>query len=431
MRIVDLIVKKRDGGEHSRDELQYIIDGYLNGTIGEEQISAWLMAVYFRGMTEDETATLTNIMEHSGDVLTYEGVNDSIVDKHSTGGVGDKTTFVVAPLAASAGIPIAKLSGRGLGFTGGTADKLESIPGMSINIADEAFHKQLDEIGIVLASQTANLVPADKKLYALRDITGTVESLPLIASSIMSKKLASGADKIVLDVKFGSGAFMQQPERAKQLAQTMVNIGNALGRQTVAVLSSMDQPLGYAVGNTLEVQESIDTLNGSGPKELEILCLTLAGLMIYLGGKASSAEEGYQLAEQLLQNGAALEKFYALVQAQGGSLENGLPQAEQCTEVYALQTGVVQAIEAKAIGHASMLLGAGRESKQSTIDLTAGIVLHKKCNDTVQAGEPIATLYYNEPYAHRLKDAVTEVQNAYTIGDAAVEQLPLILEIIQ
>ena len=262
MRIVDLIIKKREGGEHSREELQFIIDGYLAGTIGEEQISAWLMAVYFRGMSEAETATFTDIMQHSGDVLTYEDVSDIIVDKHSTGGVGDKTTLVVAPLVAASGVPIAKLSGRGLGFTGGTLDKLESIPGLSVDVSGDAFRTQLDNIGIVVAGQTANLVPADKKLYALRDITGTIESIPLIASSIMSKKLASGANKIVLDVKFGSGAFMQEPERAKALAKAMVKIGNALDRQTVAVLSNMDQPLGYAVGNTLEVQEAIDTLNG-------------------------------------------------------------------------------------------------------------------------------------------------------------------------
>ena len=430
MRIVDLIIKKREGGEHSREELQFIIDGYLAGTIGEEQISAWLMAVYFRGMSEAETATFTDIMQHSGDVLTYEDVSDIIVDKHSTGGVGDKTTLVVAPLVAASGVPIAKLSGRGLGFTGGTLDKLESIPGLSVDVSGDAFRTQLDDIGIVVAGQTANLVPADKKLYALRDITGTIESIPLIASSIMSKKLASGANKIVLDVKFGSGAFMQEPERAKALAKAMVKIGNALDRQTVAVLSNMDQPLGYAVGNTLEVQEAIDTLRGQGPADFTELCLTLAGRMIFLGGRADSPEEGHEKAQALLANGAALDKFYQLVEAQSGSLEHGLPKAEFTVPVKAAVSGIVQAIDAKTIGHSSMLLGAGRETKQSIIDPTAGIILRKKVGDAVQEGEVIAELHYNTPYAERLDAAAEAVQNAYQIGDSQPETLPLILDII-
>ncbi|MBO5141119.1 MAG: thymidine phosphorylase [Peptococcaceae bacterium] len=431
MRIVDLIIKKREGGEHSREELQFIIDGYLDGSVGEEQISAWLMAVYFRGMSDQETAALTDIMQHSGDVLTYADVSDIIVDKHSTGGVGDKTTLVVAPLVAASGVPIAKLSGRGLGFTGGTLDKLESIPGLRVDISGEAFRAQLNNIGIVVAGQTANLVPADKKLYALRDITGTIESIPLIASSIMSKKLASGANKIVLDVKFGSGAFMQQPEQAKELAKAMVKIGNALNRQTVAVLSSMDQPLGYAVGNTVEVQEAIDTLEGHGPADFTELCLTLAGHMIFLGGKALSAEDGYTKAKMLLENGFALEKFYQLIKAQGGSLANGLPEAEFTASVYAARAGIVQAIDAKTIGHSSMLLGAGRETKHSIIDPTAGIILCKKVGETVEQGEVIAELHYNTPYAYRLDEAVKAVQDAYVIDEMQPKILPLILDIIE
>lgn len=431
MRIVDLIIKKREGGEHSREELQFIIDGYLDGSVGEEQISAWLMAVYFRGMSDQETAALTDIMQHSGDVLTYADVSDIIVDKHSTGGVGDKTTLVVAPLVAASGVPIAKLSGRGLGFTGGTLDKLESIPGLRVDISGEAFRAQLNNIGIVVAGQTANLVPADKKLYALRDITGTIESIPLIASSIMSKKLASGANKIVLDVKFGSGAFMQQPEQAKELAKAMVKIGNALNRQTVAVLSSMDQPLGYAVGNTVEVQEAIDTLEGHGPADFTELCLTLAGHMIFLGGKALSAEDGYTKAKMLLGNGIALEKFYQLIKAQGGSLANGLPEAEFTASVYAARAGIVQAIDAKTIGHSSMLLGAGRETKHSIIDPTAGIILRKKVGETVEQGEVIAELHYNTPYAYRLDEAVKAVQDAYVIDEMQPKILPLILDIIE
>ena len=431
MRIVDLIIKKREGGEHSREELQFIIDGYLDGSVGEEQISAWLMAVYFRGMSDQETAALTDIMQHSGDVLTYADVSDIIVDKHSTGGVGDKTTLVVAPLVAASGVPIAKLSGRGLGFTGGTLDKLESIPGLCVDISGEAFRTQLNNIGIVVAGQTANLVPADKKLYALRDITGTIESIPLIASSIMSKKLASGANKIVLDVKFGSGAFMQQPEQAKELAKAMVKIGNALNRQTVAVLSSMDQPLGYAVGNTVEVQEAIDTLEGHGPADFTELCLTLAGHMIFLGGKALSAEDGYTKAKMLLENGFALEKFYQLIKAQGGSLANGLPEAEFTASVYAARAGIVQAIDAKTIGHSSMLLGAGRETKHSIIDPTAGIILRKKVGETVEQGEVIAELHYNTPYAYRLDEAVKAIQDAYVIDKLQPKILPLILDIIE
>lgn len=431
MHIVDLIIKKREGGEHSREELQFIIDGYLDGSVGEEQISAWLMAVYFRGMSDQETAALTDIMQHSGDVLTYADVSDIIVDKHSTGGVGDKTTLVVAPLVAASGVPIAKLSGRGLGFTGGTLDKLESIPGLCVDISGEVFRTQLNNIGIVVAGQTANLVPADKKLYALRDITGTIESIPLIASSIMSKKLASGANKIVLDVKFGSGAFMQQPEQAKELAKAMVKIGNALNRQTVAVLSSMDQPLGYAVGNTVEVQEAIDTLEGHGPADFTELCLTLAGHMIFLGGKALSAEDGYTKAKMLLEKGFALEKFYQLIKAQGGSLANGLPEAEFTASVYAARAGIVQAIDAKTIGHSSMLLGAGRETKHSIIDPTAGIILCKKVGETVEQGEVIAELHYNTPYAYRLDEAVKAVQDAYVIDEMQPKILPLILDIIE
>ena len=431
MRIVDLIIKKREGGEHSREELQFIIDGYLDGSVGEEQISAWLMAVYFRGMSDQETAALTDIMQHSGAVLTYADVSDIIVDKHSTGGVGDKTTLVVAPLVAASGVPIAKLSGRGLGFTGGTLDKLESIPGLRVDISGEAFRAQLNNIGIVVAGQTANLVPADKKLYALRDITGTIESIPLIASSIMSKKLASGANKIVLDVKFGSGAFMQQPEQAKELAKDMVKIGNALNRQTVAVLSSMDQPLGYAVGNTVEVQEAIDTLEGHGPADFTELCLTLAGYMIFLGGKALSAEDGYTKAKMLLENGFALEKFYQLIKAQGGSLANGLPEAEFTASVYSARAGIVQAIDAKTIGHSSMLLGAGRETKHSIIDPTAGIILCKKVGETVEQGEVIAELHYNTPYAYRLDEAVKAIQDAYVIDEMQPKILPLILDIIE
>lgn len=430
MRACDIIARKRDGLEHSREELEFFISGYVKGDIGDEQMAAWLMAVYFQGLNREETQILTDFMMHSGDIIDLSGIQGIVVDKHSTGGVGDKTTLVLAPLVASAGVPVAKLSGRGLGFTGGTIDKLEAIPGFQTSIPSEQFLNQVNEIGLAVAGQTASLVLADKKMYALRDITATVESIPLISSSIMSKKLASGANRIVLDVKFGSGAFMQNKEDAELLARTMVNIGNGLGRKTVAVLSSMEEPLGYAVGNALEVQEAIDTLQGHGPADFTELCLTLAGQMIYLGDKAASAEDGYKLAEELLKSGAAMEKFEQMVTAQGGSLKLAMAQAQYQYEVLASQSGVVQSIIARDIGHASMLLGAGRETKASAIDLSAGIVLKKKVGDTVQQGEPLAVLYYNDAYAHRVQDAADELQQAYTIGHADAQKEPLIWKII-
>lgn len=426
MRACDIIAKKRDGLSHSREELDFLIQGYLNGTVGEEQIAAWLMAVYFQGMDAQETTILTDLMLHSGDIIDCSGIAGLVVDKHSTGGVGDKTTLVVGPLAAAAGVPVAKLSGRGLGFTGGTIDKLEAIPGFQTSLSTEQFLNQVKDIGIAVAGQTSNLVLADKKLYALRDITATVESIPLIASSVMSKKLAAGANCIVLDVKFGSGAFMQKKEDAEALARTMVQIGTGLGRKTLAVLSSMEEPLGYAVGNALEVQEALDTLQGKGPADFTQLCLTLAGYMIYLGGKASSAEAGCQQARELLETGAALHKFVQLVQAQGGSLTQGLAQAQHQSVIVAERSGIVQAIQAKAVGHASMLLGAGRETKGAAIDLAAGIVLQKKMGDEVQKGEPLAVLHYQDAYAHRLPEAMEELQQAYQISPAAVKKAPLI-----
>ena len=430
MRACDIIARKRDGFVHSKEELEFFLNGYIKGEIGDEQMAAWLMAVYFQGLNEEETLTLTDLMLHSGDIIDLSGIRGMVVDKHSTGGVGDKTTLVLAPLVAAAGVPVAKLSGRGLGFTGGTIDKLEAIPGFQTSIATDRFLEQVNEIGIAVAGQTSNLVLADKKMYALRDITATVESIPLIASSIMSKKLASGADRIVLDVKFGSGAFMQKKEDAEALARTMVKIGNGMGRNTVAVLSSMEEPLGFAVGNALEVQEAIDTLNGRGPADFTELCLTLAGQMIYLGEQAASAEEGRKLAEELLAGGKAMEKFEQMIAAQGGTLADGMAKAAHEQIVAAPQSGIVQAITARDIGHASMLLGAGRETKASAIDLSAGVVLKKKTGDRVEKGEPLAVIYYNEPYAYRADDAVREIIAAYTIADNAAQKEPLIWKIV-
>lgn len=430
MRACDIIARKRDGFVHSKEELEFFLNGYIKGEIGDEQMAAWLMAVYFQGLNEEETLILTDLMLHSGDIIDLSGIRGMVVDKHSTGGVGDKTTLVLAPLVAAAGVPVAKLSGRGLGFTGGTIDKLEAIPGFQTSIATDRFLEQVNKIGIAVAGQTSNLVLADKKMYALRDITATVESIPLIASSIMSKKLASGADRIVLDVKFGSGAFMQKKEDAEALARTMVKIGNGMGRNTVAVLSSMEEPLGFAVGNALEVQEAIDTLNGCGPADFAELCLTLAGQMIYLGEQAASAEEGRKLAEELLAGGKAMEKFEQMIAAQGGTLADGMAKAAHEQIVAAPQSGVVQAITARDIGHASMLLGAGRETKASAIDLSAGVVLKKKTGDRVEKGEPLAVIYYNEPYAYRADDAVREIIAAYTIADNAAQKEPLIWKVV-
>ncbi len=430
MRACDFVAAKRDGFVHTREDFEAFLNGYINGEVGEEQMAAWMMAVYFRGLNEEETMHLTDIMLHSGAVIDLSGINGTVVDKHSTGGVGDKTTLVLAPLVAAAGVPMAKLSGRGLGFTGGTIDKLEAIPGFQTSIPTERFIEQVNDIGIAVAGQTSGLVLLDKKMYALRDITATVESIPLIASSIMSKKLASGAERIVLDVKFGSGAFMRIKENAERLAHAMVKIGNRMGRKTIAVLSAMEEPLGYAVGNSLEVQEAIDTLQGKGPADLRELCLTLAGQMIYLGEQTASAEEGRTMAETLLDNGAAYEKFLQMVQAQGGSLEQGMAQAQHQYVVKAGRDGIVQSIKARDVGHASMLLGAGRETKTSVIDLSAGILLKKKVGDSVHADEPLAILYYNDKYANWAEDAAKELLEAYTIGEEEAYIEPLIWKII-
>ncbi len=431
MRAVDIIARKRDGGQNSREELQFLIEGGLSGAVSDEQLAAWLMAVYFRGMCEEETAALTELMEHSGRVMDFSGIDGIVVDKHSTGGVGDKTTLVAAPLAAAAGVPVGKLSGRGLGFTGGTVDKLESIPGFRTAVDTEQFLRQVREIGLAVAGQTTDLVPADKKLYALRDVTATVESIPLIASSIMSKKLASGAACIVLDVKFGSGAFMRERERAEELARTMVKIGTQLGRRVVAVLSSMEQPLGNAVGNSLEVAEAEETLRGGGPGDLRELSLALAGRMIYLGEKAPSPRAGYRLAEELLESGAAWEKFSAFVAAQGGDLSAPLPRAALSRDLRAEAGGFIRNLDAKRVGHASMLLGAGREQKTSLIDLGSGILLEKKVGDAVRPGEVLARMFFEPSHAAQAEDALCMLRGAYGISDAAPETAaPLIWKVI-
>ncbi|MED4223703.1 pyrimidine-nucleoside phosphorylase [Neobacillus cucumis] len=400
MRMVDLIEKKRDGQELSTDEIKFIISGYTDGTIPDYQVSALTMAIYFRGMTEKERADLTMAMVESGDQIDLSQIEGIKVDKHSTGGVGDTTTLVLGPLVAAVGVPIAKMSGRGLGHTGGTIDKLEAVKGFHVEIENEEFINLVNKNKIAVIGQSGNLTPADKKLYALRDVTATVDSIPLIASSIMSKKIAAGADAIVLDVKTGAGAFMKTLDDSKELAKAMVRIGNNVGRRTMAVISDMSQPLGYAIGNALEVKEAIDTLKGEGPRDLTELCLTLGSHMVYLADKANSLEEARQKLENAIQDGSALEKLKVFLSSQGGDASivdnpSNMPQANYSFELEAKEDGYVAEIIADEVGTAAMLLGAGRATKESTIDLAVGLILKKKIGDQVQKGESLVTIYSN------------------------------------
>ncbi|KHD85820.1 pyrimidine-nucleoside phosphorylase [Heyndrickxia ginsengihumi] len=401
MRMVDLIEKKRDGKALTTEEIQFVIDGYTKGAIPDYQMSAFAMAVFFQDMNEQERADLTMAMVQSGDTIDLSAIEGIKVDKHSTGGVGDTTTLVLGPLVASLGVPVAKMSGRGLGHTGGTIDKLESISGFHVEISNDEFIQLVNEHKLAVIGQSGNLTPADKKLYALRDVTGTVNSIPLIASSIMSKKIAAGADAICLDVKTGAGAFMKTIEGSRELAQAMVNIGNSVGRKTMAVISDMSQPLGFAVGNALEVREAIDTLRGVGPEDLTELCLTLGSHMVVLAEKASSLEEARQLLLESIKTGKAIEKFKTFLRAQGGDDSivddpSKLPQAPFTIELPAKEDGYVSEIVADEIGIAAMLLGAGRATKESTIDLSVGIVLHKKIGDKVKKGESLLTIHANQ-----------------------------------
>ena len=397
MRMVELIEKKRNGFPLSGDEIKYIINGYVKGNIPDYQISALAMAIYYKGMNSTEISELTSAIVESGEKIDLTPIGSFIVDKHSSGGVGDKTTLIVAPLVASCGLPVAKMSGRGLGHTGGTIDKLSSIPGLKLEMEQEEFISQVKRVGIAIISQTANLVPADKKLYALRDVTATVDSLPLIASSIMSKKLASGADGIVLDVKYGSGAFMSSQKEAEQLANIMVEIGRNFGRQTVAVISNMDQPLGRAVGNSLEVLEAIDCLQGNGPADLMELCYELASWMLIVGHKADSVPEARQILYEALQSGKAWKKFLDFISAQGGDVQKvynkDLELSPITVDYNSTQEGYIHKIDARTIGKCAMLLGAGRETKESEIDLGAGVYLLRKSGDYVKKGVLLLRLY--------------------------------------
>lgn len=409
MRMVDLIAKKRDGYELTTAELKFIVEGFTEGSLPDYQMSAWAMAVYFQGMSEKERADLTMAMVESGDQVDLSSIKGIKVDKHSTGGVGDTTTLVLGPLVASVGVPVAKMSGRGLGHTGGTIDKLESVPGFHVEIENEQFIELVNKNKIAIIGQSGNLTPADKKLYALRDVTATVNSVGLIASSIMSKKIAAGADAIVLDVKTGSGAFMKTMEESEELAHTMVSIGKHVGRKTMAIISDMSQPLGYAIGNALEVKEAIDTLKGEGPEDLTELSLTLGSHMVFLAEKASSLEEARAMLKKSIQSGLALETFKTFLSSQGGDSSvidkpTKLPQARFTFELEARETGYISEMKADEIGTAAMMLGAGRATKESKIDLAVGLVLRKKIGDYVTQGESLVTIYSNEEDVEMVKE---------------------------
>ena len=411
MRMVDLIAKKRDNHELSTNEIQFMVESYTKGAIPDYQMSAMMMAIYFNGMTEQERADLTMAMVHSGDTIDLQSIKGIKVDKHSTGGVGDTTTLVLGPLVAAVGVPVAKMSGRGLGHTGGTIDKLESVAGFHVEISNEKFIQLVNDNKIAVIGQSGDLTPADKKLYALRDVTATVNSIPLIASSIMSKKIAAGADAIVLDVKTGAGAFMQTEEDSIELAQAMVNIGNNVGRNTMAIISDMSQPLGFAIGNALEVKEAIDTLNGHGPEDLTELCLTLGSYMVLLAKKADSVEEARKMLKEVIDNGKALEVFKTFLASQGGDASvvddpSKLPNAPYKIELPATQEGYIKEIVADEIGTAAMMLGAGRETKDSVIDLAVGLVLHKKVGDFVKEGEALLTIHSNTEDVEKVKQVL-------------------------
>ena len=432
MRMVDLIEKKRDGESLSKKEIRFIIEGYVQGDIPDYQMAAWAMAVIFRGMSLEETSELTLAMAQSGDQLDLSSLGGRFVDKHSTGGVGDKTTLLLGPMVAACGVPVAKMSGRGLGHTGGTIDKLSSVPGFRVELTQEEFLAQVKKIGLSIIAQTGNLVPADKKLYALRDVTATVSSIPLIASSVMSKKIAAGAQGIVLDVKYGSGAFMKTVEEARLLATTMVEIGKALGRQTIAVLSNMNQPLGRAVGNSLEILEVADALQGKGPQDLVEVSLELGAWMLVAGKAVSNVVSGKERLRQSLESGAAWDKFLAFLTAQGGDAQavadRRLRVAPWNLPILAEETGYVQAFDAHKIGILAMALGAGRVTKDSPIDLGAGVVLVKKAGEWVEAGEPLLQLYASNQ--EMLTEGRKLTQNLVAVGSEAPELLPLIEEVI-
>ena len=420
MRPLDLIRKKRDGGELSSDEIGFLVRAYTDDEIPDYQMVAWLMAVVIRGMTRPELSALTSAMLHSGEVLDLSDLPGAKVDKHSTGGVGDKTSLIIAPIVAAAGVTVPMISGRGLGHTGGTLDKLQSIPGFNINLSLSEFRRVLKSCGCGLIGQTAEIAPADKKLYALRDVTATVESPNLICASIMSKKLAEGIDGLVLDVKTGSGAFMKTEKDSAHLAELMVETGERMGKKMVALITDMDQPLGLKVGNALEVEECIEVMNGGGPADLREVSVELAAWMLYLAARTASVDEGRRLADDLIRDRSALKKFREIVAEQGGDPgaiddPKRLPQAQHRSPVLSLATGFVEAIQCEQVGIASLVLGGGREKKEDVIDPAVGLVLHKKVGDPVKKDEPLCTVHYNSDA--RLASAQSLLQQAYRIAE--------------
>ena len=432
MRMVDIIERKRDGFPLSEAEIRFFVEGYSKGDIPDYQASALAMAIVFNGMKKDEIAYLTDAMMHSGETIDLSDIEGIKVDKHSTGGVGDKTSLVLGPLVAACGGKLAKMSGRGLGHTGGTLDKMESVPGMSISLTEEAFKKQVNEIGLAIMGQTADIDPADKKLYALRDVTGTVESIPLIASSIMSKKLASGSDAILLDVKFGSGAFMKTIERAKELAETMVEIGDSLNRDTRAILTDMDEPLGLAVGNSLEVKEAIATLNGNGPSDLVELVTGAGAIMLEQAHIAKTHEEGRALITKAIEDKSGLKKLVALFKAQGGDASyiehpEKFELAKFITPVIAEKAGFVKRIDSMGIGLSAMKLGAGRATMDDVIDMSAGIVLCKKVGDAVKKGEILAFAHTNKV---GVETVYSDIHDSFELSDTSIEVRPIIHDYI-
>ena len=428
MHAVDIIIKKREKGELTDDEIEYFVDGFTRGEIPDYQVAAWAMAVLLNGMTPKETTSLTMAMVHSGEILNLSGVVDIAVDKHSSGGVGDKTTFVVLPVVAACGLPVGKMSGRGLGFSGGTLDKIESIPGFRVNLTTDEFKHQLKETGIVLAGQSLDLAPADGKLYALRDVTGTVQSIPLIASSIMSKKIAAGAQAIVLDVKVGLGAFMQTLAEARELSQLMIEIGKLAGRQVAVLLSDMNQPLGKNVGNALELTEAIDTLHGDGPADFREHCLHVSAHMLVLGRRAPDLDSARQMAEAAIRTGDAFEKFRILVRAQGGDVSyvddpQKFPNAKIIEVVKADRSGYLAQVHARIIGEAAVILGAGRTRKEDPVDHVVGFSIHRKVGEFIEQDQPLITIFANNE--KRLDEVRNNVRAAFGLSDEPVNPLPL------
>jgi pyrimidine-nucleoside phosphorylase len=434
MRFVEVIEKKRDGFELSTEEIHFFVDGFTSGEIPDYQAAAWAMAVLLNGMSTRETTDLTMAMAHSGDMIDLSHVVENALDKHSTGGVGDKTTLVVEPLVTACGVPIGKMSGRGLGFSGGTLDKMESIPGFRADLSIEEFYAQLKKEGIVLTGQTGDLAPADGKLYALRDVTGTVPSMPLIASSIMSKKIAGGAHRILLDIKTGLGAFMQTLDEARQLGHLMVQIAGLAGRKAVALLSDMNQPLGFAVGNALEVKEAIDTLHGGGPPDFREHCLEVSAHMLMLAEKASTEKAARKLAEETIASGKAWQKFRRLVEVQGGDVSyvddpDKLPRARIIEPVVSPRDGYIAGMHARIIGETSVTLGAGRAKKGDPVDHAVGVVVHTKVGDKVKKGQPLFTIHANKKGL--LEEARPELLKVYTFSDKPVKPLPLFYGVVK